>query len=192
MAEIYPLLIRVAGMGKLLFDNLLNITLKKDMRYLSIDFGTVLTKAAVYETTTNKLVLVQMNEDDGDDVGVRAHNISYEMPTAVFFDNNSQKYKIGQEAVNNRGTDPDNFHSLFKPKLSEAQSEYYLKFVEEILRYVIVKAQKTIKPNNTRRIMPIIFKISNSIDNTKAILSSFPIFYEIRYIKMSCIIIAIH
>ena len=138
-------------MGKLLFDNLLNITLKKDMRYLSIDFGTVLTKAAVYETTTKKLVLVQMNEDDGDDVGVRAHNISYEMPTAVFFDNNSQKYKIGQEAVNNRRTDPDNFHSLFKPKLSEAQSvsKYYLKFVEEILRYVIVKAQKTIKPNNT-------------------------------------------
>ena len=79
-------------MGKLLFDNLLNITLKKDMRYLSIDFGTVLTKAAVYETTTKKLVLVQMNEDDGDDVGVRAHNISYEMPTAVFFDNNSQKW----------------------------------------------------------------------------------------------------
>ena len=141
----------VGNLSKQFFENLLNIEPKRDMRYLSIDFGTVLTKAAVYETVTQKLILVQMNEDDVDDVGVKAHKVSYEMPTAVFFDSNSQKYKIGQEAVNSRGTDPDNFHSLFKPKLSEPQSvsQYYLPFVEEILKYVIIRAQKTIKPNNT-------------------------------------------
>lgn len=121
------------------------------MRYLSIDFGTSLTKAAVYETVTKKLVLVQMNEDDGEDVGVKARKVRYEMPSAVFYDTCSQKYKVGQEAVNSRGTDPDNFHYLFKLKLSETQdiSRHYLPFVEEIVKNVIVKAQQTIKPNNT-------------------------------------------
>lgn len=120
------------------------------MRYLSIDFGTVLTKAAIFDSETGQLVLVQMNGND-DDFGLTAHKVKYEMPTAVFYDKHTQKYKIGQEAVNSRATDPDNFHHLFKPKLSEEQyvSQYYIPFLEEVLKDVVIKAQGTINPHNT-------------------------------------------
>ena len=113
------------------------------MRYLSIDFGTVKTKAAIFDTSSNEVTLVRFN-DTTDSYGYQA-DIQYQMPTVVLYNKEQEMYIVGQEAINKRGYSPDSFHHLFKLQLSEHVEEI-ITWVVVVLKEVICRARKTISP----------------------------------------------
>lgn len=119
------------------------------MRYLSIDFGTVMTKAAIFDTSSNEVTLVRFN--DADDAYGYKNNIEYQMPTAVLYNEEQDTYEVGTKAERSRNYNPDNFHNLFKLQLSE-NAENIIPWVVVVFKEVICRAQKTINPTQHKDI----------------------------------------
>ena len=118
------------------------------MRYLSIDFGTVMTKSAIFDTSSNEVTLVRFN-DATDAYGYQ--DVQYQMPTAVIYDEEQGTYEVGTEAVNSRSYNIDNFHNLFKLQLSE-DATHIIPWVVFVLKEVICRAQKTTSPTQYQNI----------------------------------------
>ena len=118
------------------------------MRYLSIDFGTVMTKSAIFDTSSNEVTLVRFN-DATDAYGYQ--DVQYQMPTAVIYDEKQGTYEVGTDAINSRSYNIDNFHNLFKLQLSE-DAAHIIPWVVVVLKEVICRAQKTISPTQYQNI----------------------------------------
>lgn len=113
------------------------------MKSLGIDFGTVWTKATLFDSDTSQLTPVPL--EDMPDYNYVLSGTTYAMPTAVFYDSDKAVYNVGQIAINKKNLNRHNFFDKFKPQLSgdEVWASRSVKFrdlVVAILRYVKEKA----------------------------------------------------
>jgi len=113
------------------------------MIYLGVDFGTVWTKATLFDSEENKLTPIPL--EDRPDCNYVLSGSTYAMPTAVFYDSSKGVYSVGQVAVNKKNLDRSNFFDKFKPQLSgeeiwASRSVKYRDLVVAVLRHVKDKA----------------------------------------------------
>lgn len=117
------------------------------MRYLGIDFGTAFTKAAIFDSEKDQIILVELNPDNTD---FGFGKTKYAMPSAVlvYISDNNRSYEVGYKAQNMKrypGTyvfegfktslDLEDDFILNSPKIS------YLELVQAILAYVYKAAK---------------------------------------------------
>ena len=109
------------------------------MKYLGIDFGTIWTKAAIYDSNTKEVLLVNMEDGSNDKSDYELFGGKHACPTAIFYDKQNNIYLVGKEAVRSRNKDPENFYERFKPKLSYENTQW-IPLVSDILGYVYNRA----------------------------------------------------
>ncbi len=87
------------------------------MKSLCIDFGTVWSKAVVFDSEENKIHRISFKGDNN--TGFLLNNREHACPTSVYIEpgDNSDIY-IGKNAIALRNKNPDNFYYNFKPYLS--------------------------------------------------------------------------
>lgn len=118
------------------------------MRYLGIDFGTVWTKAAIYDLDEEELKPVSFGRPNCK--ACVLDQSYYAIPTVAFYSRDyMQPIVVGREAVNMRLFEPECFISNFKPGLSDEKNIYaykdivtYEEVVAAILEYVNQEALK--------------------------------------------------
>jgi len=113
------------------------------MIYLGIDFGTVWTKATLFDSGSKKFIYVPL--EDRPDIDYVLSGTVYTMPTAVFYDTSKGTYSVGQAAINKKNLDRCNFFDNFKPQLSgnevwASKTVKYRDLVVAILKHVKDKA----------------------------------------------------
>lgn len=112
------------------------------MMYLGIDFGTVWTKAAVYDTNSQQFVLVRMEDASNNESDYELIGDAYSCPTAVFYDKTNNRTLVGKSAVRSRNTDPENFYYMFKPYLSGKEAWSWEQCVVDLFKFVAEKARE--------------------------------------------------
>ena len=123
------------------------------MKYLGIDFGTIWTKAAVYDTDTGRGVLVNMEDSVAANTDFELYGGQYACPTAVFFDKANNVYYTGKKAVRSRNQDPENYHDKFKPFLSGPEAGRWVADVAYVLKNVHDRACQTAKVNSFNKVV---------------------------------------
>ena len=109
------------------------------MRYLGLDFGTVWTKACIYDTDTEMIQLINMDDDTSDHADFELIGGKYACPTAVFI-GRDEISKVGKEAVRSRFINPLRFYNMFKPLLSNPDNKNVTVLAESVIKYVYEKA----------------------------------------------------
>lgn len=117
------------------------------MKYLGIDFGTVWTKAAIYNTDTGKAIRVNMDDENSSN-GYALYGGQYACPTAVFYDISSNSTYVGKAAVRSRNIDPESFFNFFKPYLSGLHADDYKQLVADVLSFVYNRALNMLPPGD--------------------------------------------
>lgn len=115
------------------------------MIYLGIDFGTVWTKATLFDSEKKPKKLMPVPLEDRPDYNYILSGSTYAMPTAVYYDSSKGVYIVGQAAVNLKNIDRQNFFDKFKPQLSGEEiwaspSVKYRDLVVAVLKHVKDKA----------------------------------------------------
>lgn len=111
------------------------------MKFLGIDFGTVWTKAAIYDTKTKEVIRVKMDEESDGAEGYELYGGDYACPTAVY--DGEEGYVVGKKATNSRNIEPAAFHARFKPQLSREnahENKELLRWVRKVIEYVYERA----------------------------------------------------
>lgn len=147
------------------------------MIYLGIDFGTIWTKAALYDSEKKTLSPVYFSKYS--DSSYVLDVSKYALPTAVFYSADLSGYMVGREAVNARLSHPDLFFHKFKPALS-GNNEYadeklnitYRDLVTEILKYVKQKAEDILGDGNIDRCVITVPADTSRNDNRWNIMSA--------------------
>lgn len=116
------------------------------MKILGIDFGTVWTKACIFDSATpNTYQLVELESDSSEKTDFELQGGKTACPTAVFYENGLQdksNVKVGKEATRSRLLAPENFYNMFKPHLSKEDGEKWTELVIDVLKYVHIKAKE--------------------------------------------------
>lgn len=129
------------------------------MKYLGIDFGTIWTKAAIYDTDTKDVALVNMDDGAAAHTEFELYGGNYACPTAVFYDKDSNTSYVGKKAFRNRNSDPSHYHDKFKPLLTGSGAHKWENDVTEVLKYVLSNAIKTA---NTSKFDKVVLTVPSS------------------------------
>lgn len=109
------------------------------MKCLGLDFGTVWTKACIFDTDTGSFKLVPFDSDSGERGDYELIGGTYSLPSAVFFEN-GRPSKVGKEAARSRFLDPLSFYECFKPQLSNPSDTLSPILAEAVIRFAYEKA----------------------------------------------------
>lgn len=142
------------------------------MKYLGIDFGTVWTKACIYDTDTRQFNMVNMDEDSSERSDFELIGGKFACPTAVYFDQNDIT-RVGKEAARSRFINPLHFFNLFKPLLSNPENIKAQELSETVIAYVYNKA---IVQNN-----------NHPFDSVTITVPASTIEHDVRWNRMSTI-----
>lgn len=117
------------------------------MKYLGIDLGTTFTKAAVFDTETEKYNLVELNTSQ---VDFGFGKTKYAMPTAVLVNDSryNRSYEVGISALNMKAYPGTLFFENFKPSLDYQEdnicSSPTISYIE-ILTAIFSHVNKSVK-----------------------------------------------
>lgn len=109
------------------------------MRYLGLDFGTVWTKASIYDTDFNDFSLVRMDSDVSEHADFELIGGKYACPSVVFVTKEG-RYVVGKEAARTRLLNPRKFYDKFKLELSNPNNSESIIFSEEVIKFAYQKA----------------------------------------------------
>lgn len=132
------------------------------MKHLGIDLGTTYTKAAVYDTVSKRIDLVELNSTYHDFGFGRT---KFAMPTAVAVTSphsNSRQFEVGLKAINMMLYPDTLYFDNFKPQLDQ-ENEYacnnpsisYLELIAAILRKVQTSAKLQFLTNFDRIVLTV-------------------------------------